>query len=124
LNSEKKCNCGPIIAYSCAIVGAFLIVAGLVWVMYAYTRPEPLAEDRVAVRRKTLADVQQADADALYTPAYAWVDQSKGIVRLPIKDAKALALHLWADPSAGRTSLIDREEKLNPRVQAPKTQFD
>jgi len=124
LNSEKKCNCGPIFAYSCAVVGAFFIIAVLVWIMRDYTRPSPLAEDRATERRKALADVQQADADVLYTPTYLWLDQSKGIVRLPIKDAKALALRLWQDPEAARKNLNDREQKLNPPVQAPKTQFD
>jgi hypothetical protein len=124
LNSASKPNCGLITAYSLAVLGAFLIVAGLVWLMYSYTRPEPLAEDRAAFRRKTLADVRQADADALYTPAYAWADQSKGIVRLPIKDAMALALRLWQDPAAGRSNLISRVEKEFYVPPPPPTKFD
>jgi hypothetical protein len=124
LSSEKKCNCGAVVAYSLAVLGAFLIVGGLVWVMYAYTRPEPLGEDRAAFRRKTLADVQQADADVLYTPTYVWADRDKGIVRLPIKDAEQLALRLWQDPAAARTNLISRVERAFYVPPPPPTKFD
>lgn len=124
MNSEPKSKCGAIAAYSLAVVGAFLIVGGLVWIMYAYTRPEPLAEDRAAFRRKTLAEVKQADADALDTPVYVWEDQPKGIVRIPIKDAMALALRMWQDPAAARSNLVSRAEKEFYVPPPPPTKFD
>ena len=124
MNAEPKSRCGALCAYSIAVVGAFLIVAGLVWVMYLYTRPEPLAEDRAVFRRKTLAEVQAADAEALDTPAYAWQDQSKGVVRMPIKDAMELSLRWWQNPAQARSNLIARVEQAFYVPPPPPTKFD
>lgn len=125
MNAERKCcNCSAICAYSVAVIGSFLIVAGLVWVMYCYTRPEPLGEDRATVRRKTLADVRTADAEVLNNPNYVWQDQSKGIVRLPLKSAMELSLRLWQDPAAARSNLISRAEKAFYVPPPPPNKFD
>ena len=124
MNEDKKCNRSAMCAYSVAVVGAFLIVAGLVWVMHVYTRPEPLGEDRAVVRRKTLADVRQSDADVLYTPSYAWQDQTKGVVRIPINDAKELALRWWKNPVQAREKLMSRAQKAFYVPPPPPTKFD
>ena len=47
------------LAYLLAVLGAFLIVAGLVWAMRHYTQPPPLGEDRAAVRAKALAEIRR-----------------------------------------------------------------
>jgi hypothetical protein len=124
LSAERKCNCSALCAYSVAVIGCFLIVAGLVWVMYFYTRPEPLGEDRATVRRKTLADVRTADAEVLNNPNYVWQDQTKGIVRLPLEKAKDLSLELWQDPAAARSNLIARVEKAFYVPPPPPNKFD
>ena len=98
-------------AYGIAIVGSFLIVAGLVWVMYHFTRPEPLGEDRAAIRRKALKELRASNEDILNSHNYVWQDQAKGMVRLPIDQAMALTLRLWQNPAAARTNLIARVEK-------------
>ncbi len=124
MSAERKRNCAALCAYSVAVIGCFLIVAGLVWVMYSYTRPEPLGEDRATVRRKTLADVRAADAEVLNNPNYVWQDQSKGIVRLPLEKAKDLSLQLWQDPVAARSNLIARVEKAFYVPPPPPNKFD
>ena len=91
------------------ILGSFLIVAALVWAMRHYTQPPPLGEDRVAVRKKALAELRAAEAEGLNT--YGWVDQAKGVVRLPIAEAMKLTLREWQNPAAARSNLIAREEK-------------
>ena len=96
------------IAYLLGIVGSFLIVAALVWAMQHYTQPPPLGADRVAVRKKALADMRAAEASELET--YGWVDQTKGVVRLPIAEAMTLALRDWQNPAAARSNLIVRVE--------------
>src|ERR1035441_5082299 len=70
------------LAYLVGILGSLLIVAALVWAMQRYTQPPPLGEDRVAQRRKALADLRAAEATEL--ESYGWVDQAKGVARLPI----------------------------------------
>jgi hypothetical protein len=97
------------LAYVIGILGCFLIVAALVWAMRHYTQPAPLGEDRVAVRKKALAELRQAEAEELNN--YGWVDQGKGVVRLPIAEAMKLSLREWQNPAAARSNLIARVEK-------------
>ena len=107
-----------------AVIGCFFIVGALVWVMYSYTRPEPLGEDRADVRRKALAEVRNADAEVLNNPNYVWQDQTRGIVRLPLKSAMDLSLRLWQDPIAARSNLIARAEKAFYVPPPPPNKFD
>ncbi len=108
-----------------SVLGAFLIVAALVWTMIRYTQPPPLGEDRVAVRKKALAELRAAEAEELST--YAWLDQAKGVVRLPIADALKLTLREWQNPAAARSNLIARVEKataLPPKAPEKPSQFE
>jgi hypothetical protein len=122
-----------LIAYSIAVIGAFLIVGGLVWVMINYTRPEPLGADRAAERKKALVELRASNIEAL--SSYAWQDQSRGVVRLPVVDKETggpgrsmeLALKLWQDPAAARSNLIARVEKATapaPKVPEKPSQFE
>ena len=111
---KGRCNCGPACGYVVAVLGAFLIVAWLVWYMRVNTQPPPLGEDRAAFRRKTLAEVRDADAEVLNNPNYVWQDQRNGIVRMPLKDAMDLALRLWQDPAAARSNMLARVKKAYP----------
>ncbi len=97
-------------AYTAGILGAFVIVAALAWAIHRYTQPPPLGEDRAAVRAKALAELRAAEAEALASPA--WIDQAKGIVRLPIQQAMMLVEREWGqNPAAARSNLIARVEK-------------
>lgn len=110
---NAKSNSGSA-AYLIAAVGCFLIVAGLVWVMNHYTKPEALGADRADERRKALAELRAANAEVLYNQNYVWQDQGKGIVRIPIERAMALALELWKNPAAARTNMEARLKKAFP----------
>ncbi len=108
------------LAYVAGILGSFLIVAALVWAMRHYTQPPPLGEDRVAVRKKALAELRAAEAEELNT--YVWLDQGEGIVRLPITEAMKLSLRQWQNPAAARSNLIARVEKATAAPpKAPET---
>ena len=98
-----------VLAYIIGILGAFLIVAALVWAMQRYTQPAPLGEDRAATRAKALAELRGAETEALST--VAWIDQGKGLVRLRVQDAMELVKREWQNPSAARSNLIVRVEK-------------
>jgi hypothetical protein len=113
------------LAYVAAVVGSLLIVAALVWAMRHYTQPPPLGEDRVAVRKKALAELRAAEATELGT--YGWVDQTKGVVRLPISEAMKLALREWQNPAVARSNLIARAEKafaVPPAAPAKPSPFE
>ena len=97
------------IAYLLAILGSFLIVAALVWAMQRYSQPPPLGQERIALRKKALAEMRAAEASEL--GSYGWIDQGKGVVRLPIDEAMKLVLRDWQNPAAARSNLIARVEK-------------
>ena len=97
------------LAWFIGVLGSLLIVAALVWAMQHYTQPPPLGEDRVALRKKALAELRAAEASEL--SSYAWLDQGKGVVRLPIIEAMKLTLREWQNPAAARSNLIARVEK-------------
>lgn len=114
------------LAYVLAVLGSFLIVAGLVWAMRHYTQPPPLGEDRAAVRAQALAELRAIETEALNTTG--WVDASKGIVRLRIEDAMKWVQEEWSrDPAAARSNLSNRVAKataLPPKVPEKPSQFE
>ena len=96
-------------AYFFAILGAALIFAALVWEMKKYIEPGPLNAARAAERAAALKELRAAEADSLNN--VGWIDQGKGIVRLPIANAMQLAEREWQNPAAARSNLIARVEK-------------
>src|SRR5262249_39097414 len=105
------------LAYVVGILGAFLIVAVLVWTMRHYTQPPQLGKERAAERAKALAELRAADAETLNN--IAWIDQGKGLVRLRIEDAMKLVEREWRNAPAGRSNLVARVEKANPPPAPP-----
>lgn len=104
---------GAVLAYVIAVVGAFLIVAGLVWAMQQYTRPPALNATRAAERAKALAQLRAAEAQAMTTTA--WVNGTNGIVRLRVEDAVKIVERDWgANPKAARSNLLARVQKAFP----------
>ena len=75
---------------------------------------------------KALAELRAAEADALANPA--WLDQAKGVVRLPIAEAMRMVERDWGqNPAAARSNLIDRVEKataLPPKVPEKPSAFE
>ena len=106
------------LAFVIAVLGAFLIVAALVQAMRHYTQPPPLNSTRAAERAKALAEIRATEAEALKNAA--WIDQAKGLVRLPIAEAMQLAERDWKNPAAARSNLIARVDKANPPPPPPK----
>lgn len=108
-DSEKNCCSGRGFSVTVAVVIACLIFAALVWKTRQYTTPAPLGAERSAERAKALAELHAAEADALHNAG--WIDQGKGLVRLPIADAMKLAEREWQNPKQARSNLIARVEK-------------
>ena len=70
--------------------------------------------DRAAERIKALAEIHLAEEISLSTPA--WIDQSRGTVRLPIDTAMQLAAQQWRNPAAARAELTARQEKASAEL--------
>lgn len=116
--NEPKTSSLP--AYVIGILGSFFILAGLVWAMRHYTRPAPVGQARVEERKKNLAELRAVEAEALNT--YGWVDQGKGVVRLPVARAMEITLLEYQNPVAARSNRVARAEKAAvPAPKAPET---
>lgn len=122
--SENQ-SIGRNFSVTAAVLIVCLIFAGLVWKMQQYTAPPPLSAVRAAERAKALADLRAEEAVALNN--VGWVDQAKGVVRLPIADAVKLAEQQWQNPAKARADLIARVEKataLPPKAPEKPSQFE
>jgi len=122
--SENQ-SLGRNFSVTAAVLIVCLIFAGLVWKMQQYTAPPPLNTVRAAERTKALADLRAEEATALNN--VGWVDQAKGVVRLPIADAVKLAEQHWQNPAKARADLIARVEKataLPPKAPEKPSQFE
>jgi len=99
------------------LLASFLFAGFVLWVKS--TMPVPLINaDRAAERAQDLAEIRAAEAQALENPG--WVDQSRGVMRLPIDVAMKLAAEEWKDPAQARADLIARQEKASaPAPAAP-----
>ena len=114
--SESSC-CGRGFSVTFAVVLVCLIFAALVWKTRQYTTPAPLGAERAAERMKALAELRDADAQALNN--VGWVDQQKGVVRLPIADAMKLTESRAENPAKARADLIARVEKATALPPKP-----
>jgi hypothetical protein len=108
MSSEYPGANRPIYPAVLAIIGTFLIVAVLV---LALRRHEPPALDaaRKAERAKALAELRQAEAQAVAKPG--WINKEKGIVRLPVDIAMNTVLQAWQNPEAAKAELVQRVQK-------------
>jgi hypothetical protein len=115
-------NCGKSFSVTTAVVIVCLIFAALVWKTRQYTTPPPLGAERVAERTKALAEVRAAEATALNT--VGWIDQAKGVVRIPINEALGLAEKQWQDPAQARATLKARVQKAFYVPPPPPSEFE
>ena len=80
-NANNNGN-GKLAIYVIAGLGTFLLMAFLVNQMVSVTQPAPVAAERATARATDNAAIRGAGAEAL--KSWGYVDQPRGIVRLPI----------------------------------------
>ena len=99
------------------LIACFLFAA--IVVMVKWSVPVlAIDADRAAVRAKALGEIRAAAAQALNHAG--WIDENRGLVRLPIEVAMQIAEREWQDPAAARSNLTARVEKATaPAPQAP-----
>ncbi len=115
-------NKATIAAYFVGIAGTLLIVGALAWLIIQKTRPAGVDQVRVELRTKNLAEMRALDKAALET--YGWVDQTKGLVRLPVDRAMEMTIALWQNPAAARSNLLDRIEKATAKPPEKPNQYE
>jgi hypothetical protein len=99
------------------ILGAFLIVAILIYAMKSYVQPQPVNQARIDERKKALAELRAENERALGT--YEVLDKTKGFVRLPIDRAMELTVEEYKNPAAARTNLVARADKAGAPAPKP-----
>ena len=100
-----------------AILASFLLVAFLVRQMVKVAQPAPVGVDRGAARAKDNADIRAVGANALDN--WGYVDQAKGVVRLPIRDAMTITIQGYQNAGAFQSNLIARVEKATASAPKP-----
>jgi hypothetical protein len=97
---------------------ASLIFIALAIVVKFSVRVPAIDADRNAARAKALAEMRATEDKSLN--AAGWIDQSRGIVRLPIDTAMQEAAQAWQNPAQARADLISRQQKASaPAPTAP-----
>ncbi|HEV2841614.1 MAG TPA: hypothetical protein VGW39_09845 [Chthoniobacterales bacterium] len=86
-------------------------------VIGASPRGNRYEEKRAQARTKKLQDTREQTAKAL--TSYAWVDKSKGVVRIPINDAMKLTVAELAQKSPAPANPIVAEVSPAPQGAAP-----
>lgn len=107
----------PVWHFGVIFIGACLLFVVLVVVVKLSVPVPAIDADRAALRSKALADIHSAEAAALSTAG--WVDQDRGIVRLPIETALQLSESAAQNPAAARADLIARAARA--AASLPKT---
>jgi hypothetical protein len=92
------------------------IVASLIFIVLAVAvkfavRVPAIDADRNAARAKVLAEIRATEDKSLTSAG--WIDQSRGIVRLPIDTAMQEAAQVWQNPAQARADLISRQENAS-----------
>jgi len=86
-----------------------LLFAVLVLILKCSAPPPAIDADRAAERSRDLAQIRAAEIQALDNAG--WIDQPRGVVRLPIDVALRIAAQEWRSPAQARADLIKRAEK-------------
>lgn len=119
MSTERKTS---VCLYIVAIVGAFLLMSLLVCNVIKHTATAPVGQERANERLKLSTELKAENATALEN--YDWVDQAKGIVRLPISQAMKLTVQEWQTPAAARSNLIARVEKATAKAPEKPSEFE
>ena len=108
-----------------AFLIACLLFAGIV-VTVKYSTPVPAIDaNRAAVRARALAEIRAAEVQALNHPG--WIDENRGLVRLPISVALQITEREWQYPATARSNLMARVEKATapaPSIPAKPNPFE
>jgi hypothetical protein len=99
-----------------AFIAGSVIFAVLVVAMKFLVNVPAIDADSAALRTKALFEIHTNEIASLNNAG--WVDQPRGIVRLPIATAIQITESNWQNPAAARADLIAREEKAS--LPAPK----
>lgn len=100
-----------------SLLAFLLLLPALTWWLCRPATVPPVDQARVVERLKAAAELAAAEDQALRT--YGWVDRSRGVVRLPISAAMALAVQEGRNPAQARSNLVKRVERATVPLHQP-----
>ena len=106
--------------YAIVILASFLIVLYLARNMFRHHNPGPINGTRAAERAKVRQEINAKANAELVNPG--WVDQAKGIVRIPIARAMEMTIQAYQNPAAAHSNLVARVQKAS--APAPQQSFE
>lgn len=106
--------------YGVVIALSFSTMFYMVRSAYRGYNPRPINEARAAERAKVRQELNAKATDALNNSG--WVDQAKGIVRLPIARAMQMTVQRYENPEAAHSNLVARAQKA--ALPAPPQSFE
>lgn len=129
MNSQQNQQPVPAVNRASGAALGFLI-GGVIFAFVAVgvkvsVQPAPIDATRADARYKALAEIRATEEKDLNNPG--WIDQQRGIVRLPIDTAITLAAQNWQNPSTARADLKTREKKATaelPKAPAKPNPFE
>lgn len=92
------------------IIASMIFIALVIVVKFSVHAPA-IDADRAAAISQALFEIHTNEAALLNNAG--WIDQSRGIVRLPIASAMKIAASEWQNPAQARADLIARQEKAS-----------
>lgn len=102
------------------VVALISVVAGIAIVLYFVNRPEPLNVEIIAERKAKLAEVNAKQEELINN--YAWIDKTKGIVQIPIKQSMKLTVEELRNPKAFIQKMESKSvDQKSVQKEAPKS---
>src|SRR5215469_12215369 len=98
------------------IFGTLIFIVLVVIVKLATTVPA-IDVDRGAALSSALFEIRTNETATLSSAA--WIDRSRGIVRLPIATAEQLTPQAWRHPAQARADLIERAHRASAPAPKP-----
>jgi len=106
--------------YGVVIAAGFFVMFYLVRSAYHEYNPPPVNRARALERAKVRNELTTKAISNLTTSG--WVDQAKGIVRLPIARAIQMTIEAYQSPEAAHSNLVARSKKSE--APAPVQSFE
>ena len=100
-----------------AILGSFLLIAFLVKQMVKVAQPGPIGLERGNARSTDNAAIKAAGANALQN--WGYVDQGKGVVRMPIEEAMKATVQGYKNAGAFHSNMVARVDKATAAPPKP-----
>ncbi|PWU07132.1 MAG: hypothetical protein C5B43_00790 [Verrucomicrobia bacterium] len=100
--SNKKYTWGGV-----GVVAIVALIGGLAMFLYFINAPKPINSEIVSERKARLAEVNAKQNELIST--YAWIDQSKGVVRIPIERAMQITVEELRHPNTAKKEEASNE---------------